>query len=310
MKRYFATWILPVCFIAINLSFTGCGKTDAELAEALAEPTNLESAKKTPVSPADSTTGALFAELMDEAKAGNWHSQDLGEVMMRVGVWFTGQPYVAGTLDASAYEKLVIKLDGFDCVTFVESSHALARTIKAQAYSYEAFVGFMETQRYRAGVLDGYCSRLHYFTEWIIDNEDRGHVNNITQDIGGEVLDKQINFMSTHRSSYPKLESDSLYAGIVEMEERLKTVTLHYIPQKKINTVYNQLKPGDIIALATDIKGLDISHTGLVFKDEEGKTGLLHASTANGVVVSPDLQAYVENNKRQIGIVIARPIEL
>lgn len=264
---------------------------------------------KTVVLPAD-TTSQIFKNLMDVAIAKTWHQQSLGTIMTQVGSWFSGKPYAAGTLDAPAYEQLVIKLDGFDCVTFVESVLALSRTIQDQSYDYGTFVAHMRAQRYRDGVLDGYCSRLHYFSEWILDNEARGHVRNITHDIGGVKLDKQLNFMSNHRSSYAPLTDDSLYAGIIAVEEKLKAFQMYYIPQSDISSVYNKLQGGDIIALATDIGGLDVAHTGLVYKDQEGGTGLLHASTARGVVVSPDLQAYVENNKRQIGIVVARPLEV
>jgi hypothetical protein len=71
--------------------------------------------------------------------------------------------------------------------------------------------------------------------------------------------------------------------------------------------VYDRLNAGDIIALVTNIEGLDVTHTGLVYDDGNGGKGLLHASTSGGVIVSPDLQRYVTNNRRQIGILVARP---
>ncbi len=265
---------------------------------------------KSVVNDVDSTVVRIFGELMETARTQEWAKEPLGKIMTNVGEWFGGNPYVAGTLDQPAYEQLVIKLDGFDCVTFVESTLALARTIVEESYSLAAFVANLESQRYRNGVLDGYCSRLHYFSDWIINNEARGHVRNITREIGGVLLDKQLNFMTNHRESYPHLTDDSLFAGIQEMEVRLKDFQMYYIPQARISTVYPDLQAGDIIALATDITGLDVSHTGMVFKHDDGLIGLLHASTANGVIVSPDLQAYVENNKRQIGIVVARPLEV
>ena len=260
--------------------------------------------------PADTTHLAAFNQLMHQAASEKWYEQSLGATMTDVGQWFEGQPYVAGSLDESPFEQLVIKLDGFDCVTFVESALALSRVIQDQSYSYTEFVGYMEAQRYRHGNIDGYCSRLHYFSEWIWDNEKRGAVENVTQAIGGVVFDKQIDFMSKHRDSYAALESDSLYAGIIAIEESLKDLTLYYIPQNEIRNSYDNLQAGDIIALATDIGGLDVAHTGLVFKHEDGNAGLLHASTARGVIVSPDLQQYVENNKRQVGIVVARPLNI
>lgn len=295
-----------VVFICTFFLFTACnGPADKGSQAGVVAATPIADT----IAPVDSTVVRIFEALMTEAKREAWADAPLGEVITNVGKWFEGEPYVAGTLDQPAYEQLVVKLDGFDCVTFVESVLALARTINAESYSLAAFTEHLRAQRYRGAVMDGYCSRLHYFSDWIIDNEARGNVRNITQDIGGVPLDKQFDFMSSHRESYPHLVEDSLFAGIQEMEARLKDFQMYYIPQGDISGVYASLQAGDIIALATDIEGLDVSHTGMVYRHEDGSVGLLHASTANGVIVSPDLQAYVENNRRQIGIVVARPLE-
>ena len=301
--RRIPVFVTTAFLVASLFSLVACQPSESQ-------PVQQAAAVEVSALPGDTTAVAQFEALMTEARAGGWHANDLGEIMTQVGLWFEGQPYVAGSLDESAYEQLVIKLDGFDCVTFVESVLALSRTIEAEAYSYAGFVDHMQAQRYRDGKLDGYCSRLHYFSEWILDNEQRGRVRNVTQEIGGVLLDKQLNFMSGHRDSYAPLKDDSLYAGIVAMEANLQALQMYHIPQAAIATTYPALQGGDIVALATDIGGLDVTHTGLVFKHENGQAGLLHASTARGVVVSPDLQAYVENNKRQIGIVIARPLDL
>ncbi|MEM8486052.1 MAG: N-acetylmuramoyl-L-alanine amidase-like domain-containing protein [Bacteroidota bacterium] len=300
--KRFPTFVPAAFFVVSLFSMAACQPSESQPVQ--------QATASAEALPGDTTAVAQFDALMAEARAKAWHTRDLGGIMMQVGVWFEGQPYVAGSLDESAYEQLVIKLDGFDCVTFVESVLALSRTIKSQAYNYAGFVDHMQAQRYRDGKLDGYCSRLHYFSEWILDNERRGRVQNITAEIGGVLLDKELDFMSGHRDSYAPLKDDSLYAGIVAMEANLKDLQMYHIPQAAIASAYPSLLGGDIVALATDIGGLDVTHTGLVFKHENGQVGLLHASTTRGVVVSPDLQAYVENNRRQIGIVVARPQDL
>ena len=74
--------------------------------------------------------------------------------------------------------------------------------------------------------------------------------------------------------------------------------------------MYDHLRPGDIIATATHIKGLDVTHSGLAYANDNGSIGFLHASSSSGgVKVSPDLQRYVENISIQIGIVVARPTD-
>ena len=303
-KRHAFPYLILCLFMAVMV-IAGC--KPAEEAEQSA---TISTVPVAAALPADTTHLTAFNQLMHQAASEKWFEQPLGITMTAVGQWFEGQPYVAGSLDKSPFEELVIKLDGFDCVTFVESVLALSRVIQDQSYSYPEFVGYMEAQRYRDGNIDGYCSRLHYFSEWIWDNEKRGAVENVTQAIGGVVFDKQIDFMSQHRDSYAALKSDSLYAGIIAVEESLKDLTLYYIPQNEISNSYSKLQAGDIIALATDIGGLDVAHTGFVYKHEDGNAGLLHASTAHGVIVSPDLQQYVENNKRQVGIVVARPLNI
>ncbi len=257
----------------------------------------------------DSVTAARFDSVMAFAKAHDLHTEPLGRIMQTIGVRFRGTPYVAFPLDQTSEEQLVCRLDGFDCFTFVEAMLAMARGIKAQDYSYAGYAERTRVQRYRAGEPMGYCARLHYFSDWIAENEERGFLRNITEELGGVRLDKQLDFMSTHRASYPRFaENDSLLACIRDMEAALTDLAIYHIPQDRIEAVYDQLRPGDIIAISTNIEGLDVAHTGLVYKGADGSTGLLHASSASGQVkVSPDLQAYVQSIDHEIGIVVARP---
>lgn len=252
-----------------------------------------------------------FTDVMAYARAQRLHERPLGEIMQIVGERFKGKPYMAGLLDEPAEEVLVCRLDGFDCVTFVETALAMARGIAEQDYSYETFQRYVTDTRYRGAEMDGYCSRLHYWTEWILDNEIRGNVEDITAELGGTRLNKKINFMTTHRDLYPRFATNNeVYACVQQMEERIGNAEFHYIPKDRIRAVYDQLQAGDIIATATSIPGLDVSHTGLVYDAGNGKKGLLHASTSGGVKVSPDLQDYVQNNSKLIGIVVVRPVSL
>ena len=258
----------------------------------------------------DSVTQRLFEGVMTRAREENLHERPIGQVMQSVGLQFLEKPYMAGLLDEPAEETLICRLDGFDCVTFLESALALARGIQNQDYSWESYSRQMRDQRYRGGEMSGYCSRLHYFSDWIADNERRGNVQNVTEDLGGIPLEKDLDFMSEHRDSYPRFATnDSVYQCILDMEEQLADVALFYIPQDRISDAYEGLRAGDIIATATDIEGLDVTHTGLVYDHGDGRIGLLHASTSGGVKVSPDLQSYVQENRSQIGIVVARPLE-
>jgi hypothetical protein len=259
----------------------------------------------------------LFQDVINYAmspKAGS-HDQTLAdqpmaEIMQSISEYFLGNPYQENLLDKTKEEKLVITLKGFDCVLFVETVLAIARGIAIKDYSYERLVKNIENQRYWHGEMAGYCSRLHYFSSWIADNDKRGNVKDIAQDLGGIPLNKKLNFMSQHRNSYPQIANDqSSYQCLVDVENRINQLKINYIPQAKIRSIYSQLQPGDIIAVATDIKGLDVTHTGLVYRNDDGNIGFIHASPAGKVTIAYDLSRYISRVENSIGILVARPVD-
>jgi len=253
---------------------------------------------------------APFEKVVQYAKQQNLHDRSIGEIVQAIADNFLGKPYAAGLLDESGEEKLIVTLNKFDCVLFVETVLAIARGIAVQDYDYQNLVNRIEEQRYLNGKMNGYCSRLHYFSDWINDNQKRQTVENITAELGGVPMNKTLNFMSQHRSSYAQMVKDeATYQCIVSQEAELAKTTVNYIPTNRIKSVYSQLKPGDIVAVATDVKGLDVTHTGLVYRNADGNLGLIHASPAGEVTVAYDLQRYIRRVESAIGIVVARPID-
>ena len=250
---------------------------------------------------------AGFEKIVQYAKKQNLPDRPIGEIVQAIADNFLGKPYAEGLLDKSGTEKLVVTLDKFDCVLFVETVLAIARGVAVKDYDYQNFVNRIEEQRYLNGKMNGYCSRLHYFSEWINDNQKRQTVENITAELGGVPMNKTINFMSQHRSSYPQMAKDEVtYQCIVGIETDLAKTTVNYIPTNRIKSIYSQLKPGDIVAVATDIKGLDVTHTGFVYRNADGNMGLIHASPAGQVTVAYDLHRYISRVESAIGIVVAR----
>ena len=256
----------------------------------------------------DAETRAAFVRIMDQAREENWHARPYGELVQTVAAALLGTPYKDGLLDVNENEALVVSLSAFDCVLYVENVVALAEAIAREDYTWGAYTHGLEGLRYRGGQIDGYCSRLHYFTDWIWDNDRRGNVRSITREIGGVPFEKTLDFMSTHRDAYPKLTGDSTYQCIVGVEASMADRDLYYIPQDRIRAAYGQLQAGDIIATATDIEGLDVTHTGFVYKTPEGGTAFIHASLTGEVKVSDDLASYVQGNRQQVGILVARPV--
>ncbi len=250
---------------------------------------------------------ARFEKIVQYAKKQNLPDRPIGEIVQAIADNFLGKPYAEGLLDKSGTEKLIITLDKFDCVLFVETVLAIARGVAVQDYDYQNFVNRIEEQRYINGKMNGYCSRLHYFSEWINDNQKRQTVENITAKLGGVSMNKTLNFMSQHRSSYPQMAKDeATYQCRVGIEADLAKTTVNYIPTNRIKTVYSQLKPGDIVAVATDVKGLDVTHTGFVYRNADGNMGLIHASPAGQVTVAYDLHRYISRVESAIGIIVAR----
>jgi hypothetical protein len=239
-------------------------------------------------------------------------ASSLGDTIALVGQSFLGTPYVEKTLEVGDTETLVINFGGLDCTTFVENVMAFSLMLKDQQSTFDSFTGNLETVRYRNGSLNGYPSRLHYFTEWIRNNEKKGLVKDITAELGGVELEKSINFMGTHRELYPFLANDTNFEAMLAVEKELAKEKLCYLPKDQIESKEQEIKSGDIIALATSITGLDVTHTGIAIHQPDGRLHLLHASSKNGEVEISELPLadYLKNIKSNIGIIVARPILL
>ena len=81
----------------------------------------------------------------------------------------------------------------------------------------------------------------------------------------------------------------------------------HRFPMLKLQNIKTaQIKEGDIIAITTSTKGLDVSHVGIAVK-VDGEIHLMHASSKEGKVVidKHSLQEYVRRN-RATGIRVVR----
>lgn len=235
---------------------------------------------------------------------------DFGKTIVAIGKTFLNTPYVAKTLEIGETETLVVNLQGLDCTTFVENVLAFSILLKQQEYSFDAFLKNLEVIRYKDGALDGYASRLHYFFEWIANNASKGLVKDITGEIGGVEITKDINFMSTHRDLYPFLADAANYQKIKASENYLNNQAICILSQEKIAENEHLIQSGDIIALATSINGLDVTHTGIATQEEDGRIHLLHASTGSmEVEVSKlPLADYLKGIKSNTGIMVARPL--
>ncbi len=233
----------------------------------------------------------------------------IADLVVKIGLSFLGTPYVAATLENGLEEKLIINLRELDCTTFAENCLALARTVKLGKTDFKSFTDELEQIRYRDGIRNHYPSRLHYFSEWIHNNQKKGFVSE-TPNQKGEKSVKIINFMSTHPAEYPVLkEHPELIPAIAGQEKELTNIGFMYFQKSNIANIYKQLHHGDIIGLTSSIEGVDINHVGIIFK--KGKEFyLLHAPLSGKKVLLSEgpITDFLKPASKNSGIMIARPV--
>jgi hypothetical protein len=251
---------------------------------------------------------ALFEERMRWAFSERLDTLPLGEIVARLGRTFVGTTYTPGVLEAEGPEHLVVNLRELDCVTYVENMLAMARLIKARSVDFNAYKAQLVRIRYRGGVLDGYPSRLHYFSDWIHDNGLKGVVRDLTRELGGTRRAERINFMSTHPSSYRQLADPAILAAIQLTETTINGRSRHFIPQDRIARIEDRIQEGDIIAMTSTVKGLDVVHTGIAVR-VGGRVHLMHAPLVGKAVEISELPLAerVQGIASQDGIMVARP---
>lgn len=221
-----------------------------------------------------------------------------------------GVPYVAGTLEENGPERLVVSLQKLDCTTFVETVVALVECNKRGQCSFADFKKNLVRVRYRGGKIDGYASRLHYFSDWIHENEARGIVSELTDSMNPSIRIVSLNFMTEHPDAYPAFRnSPSAYAAMQQVERAWVDYRMPYIPKSQVISSADSLdiQDGDIIVLTTSVAGLDVSHVG--FACRVGTVvHLLHASSRyKQVTIEPvSLSDYLQSQKTIMGIRIVR----
>lgn len=244
----------------------------------------------------------------------------MGDAMAALGRTFVGTPYVPHTLEPDGPEALVVTFRGLDCVTFVENVLTLVRFVRepdARAlleWRREAerrYETLLAGARYRGGILSGYPSRLHYFSDWLTDAQAKGLVRDVTRELGGTLDLEAVDFMSTHPDAYRQLGEDP--RNLVEIraaEARLTKAGRWYLPEASLERVAPSIRDGDIIAATSTVKGLDVAHTGLALW-VGGSLRLMHAPlVGDSVQISEEpLAARILRITGQDGVMVARPCD-
>ena len=222
-------------------------------------------------------------------------------------------PYVAHTLEVNEEESLVINTRELDCTTLVETVTALTLCAYRQSFTFQAYQQALQAMRYRNGMIDRYPSRIHYFTDWILENTKAGIVKEIQQPNPPftQIQTVKVNYMSQHPKSYKALRSHPEYVSeIAEMEQRISGSKFRYIPKSEVkNTkaMREAVHDGDIIAITCNKPGLDIAHLGFAVWHDDG-LHLLNASQLHKKVVEEPmtLYQYLQKHPSHTGIRIIR----
>ncbi|WP_420149381.1 N-acetylmuramoyl-L-alanine amidase-like domain-containing protein [Spirosoma sp.] len=237
------------------------------------------------------------------------------ETAVNIGRQFLGRPYLPHTLDVNPDEQLVVNTREFDCTTYIETVLALSLAShdvadKQNLLLFEqTFQKYLTKLRYRNGRIDGYASRLHYFSDWLRDNERKGLVADVTHELAGKMsVAKPVSYMTTATYKYPRLSDSTVYKQIAQTEASLSQQSFSFVPKKNIAQAEAQLREGDIIMLTAARPGLDMKHVGIAVRYPNGRIHLMHASSDLGAVVitSEPLSDYVLWHKNMSGIRVAR----
>jgi hypothetical protein len=202
---------------------------------------------------------------------------------------FLGLDYVESTLigDINTPEVFVINMEGVDCFTFIDYIEAMRL-----ADSFSEFKNNLKKIRYSSGRV-AFKNRNHFFTDWIEFNSD--FVTDVTEKIG----DKK--FIRVIKTLNEKEDKTYFLPGIKPFQRQIT-----YIPSDRIDeSVINKLGTGDYVGIYSEIKGLDVSHVGIIIKDND-KVYLRHASSLKiyRKVIDQDFKKYISDKP---GIIVLRP---
>ena len=179
----------------------------------------------------------VFDRLLTQARERRWSDLLIGERIGAIGMALRQTPYVASTLELyDDREVCSVDFRGLDCVTFFELALALARMIKRGERTPDALLAEVTFLRYRGGQVTDYASRLHYLSDWFVDNQAKRVVRLITPELpGAERFTRRVHFMSTHPGAYRQLKaSPDQVAKIVLVEAEINARLTHYLPREKV----------------------------------------------------------------------------
>jgi len=215
-------------------------------------------------------------QLLSKTKA-NRSAGSRIDVLSRQFLGHTYKPFpLIGSVDTP--EVFTASLNGFDCVTYIETILALSRSS-----TVADFVEWLRKIRYEQGQIQ-WDRRNHYMTGWIRNNAREGIIRQVRNGVSAVTKERLLDVVP----------------GLAARRTRLQCV-----PKSSLRALRSRLQTGDLIFFASTRKNLDIFHCGIIVRD--GKCILMrHASRSRGGVVEQDLDEFLKEN-RMAGVIVVRP---
>jgi Protein of unknown function (DUF1460) len=204
-------------------------------------------------------------------------------------------------------EALHVDLEIFDCQSFIEYTLALTQARRMASPSYDGFREKVKNLRYRNGAVT-YSARLHYFSSWIYAHEKTGLLKDVSKELGGEIFEKDVHYMSLKKDTfYGNMADPATFAAVRKIEKDLTAREKYYIPKDKLAALESGIKDGDIIAITNAQDGMDVAHTGVAYW-QGAHVHLMHASSETGfvVVTNEPLFEYLATHQKHTGVIVAR----
>ncbi len=231
--------------------------------------------------------GKLTQKRLDKILAKASKIKSAGERIGFLSEIFLDIAYKELTLigDEKTREALAINLKEVDCFTYIDYIEAMRLS-----GSFLEFVENLKRIRYRNAVI-AYENRNHFFTDWLGHNSDL--ISDYTEKIGGKKIKKIKKVLNEVQKGIYILE------GIASVKREII-----YIPSDAFDSsVIKKIKTGDYAGIYSNIQGLDVSHVGIIIK-QNGTVYLRHASSDKRKVIDQDLKEYISDKP---GIIILRP---
>lgn len=267
----------------------------------------VSSEDRTPLTAEQSRTLEHWYEIVGPPRRG----ESFGEYLGRAAAVQHGARY-GDFAPPPGVETLRISLDQFECVSFIESSVAVARCGWQGTATDDCFARETLASRYRDGDIGDYASRLHYFTDWIGDNEARHRVRNLTAALGGRSVYRDFFYITSrklHGAVAHQADTADLRRRLAATEARLSAMPHAVLDRNQAPPVLAKLREGDLVAFVRERPGLLVHHAGFVHWSG-GKPRLLHASSYHQrvVITATDVADYLLRRPERRGVLVVRPL--